>query len=1123
MSAYFSSMTLSSSDARSRGSMGGRVMRAATRAIGTGVTQDVLMAQADIGTGSNNSVGVKRQSADEEVLTLLMTGEERIVTSSSRPAVSKMVKYMDESMSNDMRKAGAQRKEMMRVVKEDEDQCKTCMGLPLTIFFATLFITFFQLYFDSSLTLLSELSLRTSFGDAASNVNTASDIYAWMDQTFFPFLWSCPNVDGSAASQTIVPAAHELAAGVRLRTAVGPVQPCDGASQGDGDCFPESSRVWDEQQALLSRWDREPDRRLSKAIEEDAAVEARRAAKRRRAGLPKPRRRVEGLSRPAGARAGAAQRRPDHQRRLDEIHSTVMDQFTDYTAMDHTYTTVIPMSMPLSEVRQLVQQWQYGNNGTDPLITKQMLFLAIDVMLRNKEMGEGRMTYTQITFILSRGGVIFVETKYASVVLRVSPMPLSIIVLWLLILAGYTVVIPSYTIIAIRSGAFWSHVVKASAFFEYIFLAGGWANGLLLLLEVLGVKKNNEQWAEYNALRPSIRSSELRDFDKHWYLILQDSLAPTCEMDGYLQILVAVYTNILLFRFMMASQGHRRLALTINTLREGTVDLAHLLVVFGVVMAGYIMSGHLLFGRRIEEFSTVKGALGYTLQIVLQRQYIWEELTAQDLWTVTVWVWSLMLLVVMVVVNIVLAMIFDRYGEVRGGVTADDTVFRTTSRILTQLRFMSTWASNTDLLVAFSKLGRDELVSAKNIKDMLPHMCPAQVDYLFSTAKTRLQTRLVRENRNVLSESFASILLGIEELKENVVALKTGQQRRPDKLYTTALTGSMLWRNSQVEADDLPTKTDIPSEVINEGTVDVTKKPKEVEAYDLPTKSTMPCEVINEGTLDVTKKPKEVEADALRKAMSPRSLQSSPRSLVNEGTVDVTKTPKEAKPDNVTMRMLVSPREVTKEDTVDATKNPKGKANDVTKKVTPREGTHELTVDATKPTQAAINQAFGQNPLMQRISVVNDGTIDVSKPVQVREGTVEYTIDCSKKPGKGFSEMTELDEDVGNEGDMVISARRKLKVVAPEVPPGWVTQGLVPHLQRQREITMAIHARMVRLQERMQQKGMVTSEGFPLPKPKTPESLFGDNRDGSVFMVKVPRPTPGHGCADNLATRLGRL
>ena len=87
-----------------------------------------------------------------------------------------------------------------------------------------------------------------------------------------------------------------------------------------------------------------------------------------------------------------------------------------------------------------------------------------------------------------------------------------------------------------------------------------------------------------------------------------------------------------------------------------------------------------------KEFATLKGSFGYTLQIVLQRQYNFDDLTVRDLWTSAIWVWSLMVLVVMVVMNIVLAMVFDTFGEVRAQVANQDTLWSTAVRIGTQLR-----------------------------------------------------------------------------------------------------------------------------------------------------------------------------------------------------------------------------------------------------------------------------------------------------------------------------------------------------------------------------------------------------------------------------------------------------
>merc|ERR1719316_1004378 len=129
-------------------------------------------------------------------------------------------------------------------------------------------------------------------------------------------------------------------------------------------------------------------------------------------------------------------------------------------------------------------------------------------------------------------------------------------------------------------------------------------------------------------------------------------------------------------------------------MRDSMTDLFHLLLVGIVIFIAYVIAGHILFGKRIEEFSTVEGALAYTMQILLQREFDFQRLSMEDFWTVCIWVYTFVILVVLVLVNIVLAMIFDTYGEVRANVNDKDSIISTIRRIIVQGKIGQRWFSN---------------------------------------------------------------------------------------------------------------------------------------------------------------------------------------------------------------------------------------------------------------------------------------------------------------------------------------------------------------------------------------------------------------------------------------------
>jgi hypothetical protein len=300
------------------------------------------------------------------------------------------------------------------------------------------------------------------------------------------------------------------------------------------------------------------------------------------------------------------------------------------------------------------------------------------------------------------------------------------------------------------------------------------------------MRKFNRQWEDYGDERQAytppgyesdpIKMNALQLFDKGWWDKIHQNLYHTGNIDTMLMINVSYYHVCLVVRFLVASRGQPRLAMVVNTMKDSAVDLFHLFIVFGIIFFAYVMSGHILFGKRVEPMSTVEGSLAYTAQIVLQRQFDFDRLSMMDFWTVVFWIYSFVLLVVLVLVNIVLAMIFDTYGEIRAGITSRDGVLATCKRILLQLRLGNRWISNKELLLVSKGCAqRDQTdITASDLQEGVPGIPPEQLDHLFDTCKHKLETVMSRRNKNALPEAIASVLIGISQLQDGVKIMRHG-------------------------------------------------------------------------------------------------------------------------------------------------------------------------------------------------------------------------------------------------------------------------------------------------------------------------------------------------------------
>lgn len=436
---------------------------------------------------------------------------------------------------------------------------------------------------------------------------------------------------------------------------------------------------------------------------------------------------------------------------------------------------IVPMSTPEFEAKALVDDWQKGQ-----VIDRSTLFFSVEAILRNENIGNGMVSHNFINFVFSRGGHIYVEVSIQSVVLKDEYSTLFFAFVWVVTLVANSIGTPARTCAAFKRKKLCTHLKRFWNLLEWFLTLYGWLIVLSFMMERWGTRKFNTQYKEYARDRPGTPAAELEAFDTKWFTKFRQNLYYTTTIDSFLMTNVAYYHVFLILRFFVASRGQPRLAIVVNTMRDASVDLAHLFIVFGIIFIAYVISGHILFGRRMENFSTVEGALAYTIKIVLEKQFEFLKLTEQDFWTALIWVYTFVLLVVLVLVNIVLAMIFDTYGEVRGHITEDDSLLHTFRRIALQIRMGSKWVSNKELLYASKECTKD-VINAETLKSLCPGITTGQIGHLFQKAHLKVETMMTQGNKNALPEAIASVLIGIAALQDGVKVMRSGA---PPKKYS---------------------------------------------------------------------------------------------------------------------------------------------------------------------------------------------------------------------------------------------------------------------------------------------------------------------------------------------------
>merc|ERR1712241_124291 len=131
---------------------------------------------------------------------------------------------------------------------------------------------------------------------------------------------------------------------------------------------------------------------------------------------------------------------------------------------------------------------------------------------------------------------------------------------------------------------------------------------------------------------------------------------------------------LLMIRCFLVLEYQPRLAVVIATLKATSIDLAHFLIVFVPTFFAYAVAGMCIFGRRVDEFSSIERSVGTCFKIAMESEYNWDKLSEEDFVTSASWIWTFLLLIVLLMLNMVLAIIMDVYTEVRNAAGNSETV-----------------------------------------------------------------------------------------------------------------------------------------------------------------------------------------------------------------------------------------------------------------------------------------------------------------------------------------------------------------------------------------------------------------------------------------------------------------
>eukprot|EP00931_Biecheleriopsis_adriatica_P009339 TRINITY_DN11040_c0_g2_i1.p1 TRINITY_DN11040_c0_g2~~TRINITY_DN11040_c0_g2_i1.p1 ORF type:complete len:890 (+),score=158.42 TRINITY_DN11040_c0_g2_i1:45-2714(+) len=152
------------------------------------------------------------------------------------------------------------------------------------------------------------------------------------------------------------------------------------------------------------------------------------------------------------------------------------------------------------------------------------------------------------------------------------------------------------------------------------------------------------------------------------------------------QLVFGVYPLCLGLRFFDAFSGQPRLALVTQTLKTASKDVLHFGLVVISMLLVFALSGQIIFGLDVEAFSSFDRALVVLFEGMIEG-FDKSELLRVNEHLANVWGFLFVVVLQVLMTNMLLAIIFDVYSEVKSAVPADaETIWSQSLEILRRWR-----------------------------------------------------------------------------------------------------------------------------------------------------------------------------------------------------------------------------------------------------------------------------------------------------------------------------------------------------------------------------------------------------------------------------------------------------
>lgn len=450
-----------------------------------------------------------------------------------------------------------------------------------------------------------------------------------------------------------------------------------------------------------------------------------------------------------------------HSRRLDYLRDELLPQMPVWANdPSQVFRFLLFPSDPMNRTMRRLQYLQdrvWLDEATNQL---KMTSLALNYQLEIP-----RIIQTVITIYFSRGGGLqtsmLIDSLPCAATLwyRNTMVFCDIVYIGMLICA--TFIVAGNLLRAWRKKALASHFTGTNLLLWLTCLLGWLVSGGVAQFEM-------ERQATYSSLQAYLANPTINN-----NMALLTAVGNMANYRSWLRVAMAFSQIVYMFLVFVSLQWQPRLGVVFNTLSAAVVDLFHFMLVLIPTFFGFTIAGMVMFGRRIQDFSSLTQALSMCYQIIMESQ--WDNLgyTAEDLWTTVTWLWLYTLLVVLIMLNMVLAIIIDIYSEITLKAGENMTLWDHAIYVLRCIRYRHKFVRYKDLMERISAMPKTVLTT--ELVQAFPEMHDHQLNYIIAACANKAQViNRVGINTGETAQMTAAIHLSLEEIFSDLQRMKRG-------------------------------------------------------------------------------------------------------------------------------------------------------------------------------------------------------------------------------------------------------------------------------------------------------------------------------------------------------------